>query len=157
MASNDSSLDQGMPRPPPCVLLLNGFTGVGKLTAAKSLASALQSNHTPCRLINNHLLIDPVIAIEPIRNKAHYTLRKEFRRLAMEGLNRLSQNKENENKHIIIWTAALATSHLPTPYDDTTHFCEYLDFAKTRGVPLVFVNITCDLESNCETVVKRRG
>ena len=148
MAVNDSVQD--VPRPPPCVLLLNGFPGVGKLTTAKSLESKLQPNQVPYRLMDNHLLIDPVIAIEPVRNQDHYVLRKEFRHLAMEGLKRLKKDI------IIIWTAALATSDMPTPYDDIDHFHEYLIFAKGRGVPLVFVNIVCDLDSNCKRVTERK-
>jgi hypothetical protein len=100
--------------------------------------------------MDNHLLIDPVVAIEPIRNKDHYILRKEFRLLAMEGLKRLKQDL------IVIWTAALSASHLLTEYDDIDQFHEYLDFAKARAVPLVFVNMTCDLESNSKRVTGKK-
>jgi hypothetical protein len=66
-------------RSPLCVLLLNGFPGVGKLTIASLFEAKLDHSSTPFRLIDNHLLIDPVVAIEPVRNKGHYALRKKFR------------------------------------------------------------------------------
>ncbi|KAL2066013.1 hypothetical protein VTL71DRAFT_2084 [Oculimacula yallundae] len=141
---------QAMPSKLPCVLLLNGFPGVGKLTTAKVLTSKLQSHQIPHRLIDNHLLIDPVLAIEPDRNEAHYTLRKEFRTLAMTGLARLPYDTT------IIWTAALATSHAPTQWNDVDQLREYLTFAEDRGVMLVFVNIVCDLLSNCKRVTERK-
>lgn len=129
--------------PSSCVLLLNGFPGVGKLTIAKALEAKLKLDDTPHRLIDNHLLIDPVVAIEPVRNTAHYALRKSFRKTAFEGLKGLK-----EERLVIIFTTALSTSYLPTPYDDIDQFEEYADIAEARGVPLVVVNIVCDLGTN---------
>jgi len=53
-----------------------------------------------------------------------------------------------EERLVIIFTAALSTSYLPTPYDDIDHFVECVDIAEARGVPLVVVNIMCDLGTN---------
>jgi len=131
------------PTPPPsCVLLLNGFPGVGKLSIAKALEASL-INSIPYRLIDNHLLIDAAVAIEPNRNTAHYALRKSLRETACRALKAL-----NEQDLIIIFTTALSTSHLPTPYDDIAQLVEYTDLAESRGVPLVFVNILCDFGVN---------
>jgi chloramphenicol 3-O-phosphotransferase len=119
-----------------CVLLLNGFPGVGKFTIAKALAAKL--GDVPHRLIDNHVLIDPIEAIEPGRSEAHYALRKKFRVVAFEGLKAL-----DEKTLVIILTACLATSS-----EDLSQFAEYLDIAEARGVPLVVVNIVCDVGTN---------
>jgi hypothetical protein len=42
----------------------------------------------------------------------------------------------------------LATSDLETPYNDIQQFGEYVDLAKARSVPLVMVNIPCDLNES---------
>ncbi|KUJ10147.1 uncharacterized protein LY89DRAFT_270937 [Mollisia scopiformis] len=129
---------------PSCILLLNGFPGVGKLTIAKALQIRLRHNNAPHRLIDNHLLIDPVVTIEPERNTAHYFLRKSFRRTAFERLKALK-----EEELVLIFTACLVTSRVPTAYDDIEQFGEYVDFAEAKGVPLVMFNIVCDLSANC--------
>lgn len=118
---------------------------MGKLTIAKTLEAKLDHSSTPFRLIDNHLLIDPVVAIEPIRNKAHYALRKKFRKVVYGGLNELK--KEGL---VMIFTSCLVTSDPETPYDDIDQFNEYVDLAEGKGVPLVVVNIVCDLASNSE-------
>jgi hypothetical protein len=128
---------------PPCVLRLDGFPGVGKLTIAKGVKAELGRNKIPHRLMDNHLLIDPVVAIQPIRNKSHYILRKRFREAAYEGIKEL----EGEGL-VIIFTTCLSTSDLSTPYDDIDQFREYVDLAEGRGVSLVVVNIHCDLGTN---------
>jgi len=129
--------------PPSCILLLNGFPGVGKLSIAKALEIKLKQHDVPHRIIDSHLLIDPVIAIEPVRNTAHYALRKSFRNTAFEGLKNLK-----EEKLVIIFTAALSTSELSTPYDDIEQYNEYVDLAEASGIPLVMINIVCDLDTN---------
>jgi len=66
----------------PCVLFLNGFPGVGKLTIARHIRRILSES----LLVDNHLLIDPAEAIEPNRTPAHYTLRRAIRQAAFDGL-----------------------------------------------------------------------
>lgn len=70
-------------------------------------------------------------------------MRKLFRKIAFEGLKALK-----EERLVIIFTAALSTSYLPTPYDDIDQFSEYVDIAEARGVPLILFNIVCDLSTN---------
>jgi hypothetical protein len=130
---------------PPCVLLLNGLPGLGKLTIAKTLEAKLGHSSTTFRLIDNHLLIDPVVATEPVRNKTHYALRKKFRKVVYDGLNELK-----EEGLVMIFTSCLVTSDLERPYDDIEQFMEYVDLADGKGVPLVMVNIVCDLRTNSE-------
>jgi hypothetical protein len=50
----------------------------------------------------------------------------------------------------MIFTSCLVTSDLETPYDDINQFKEYADLAEGKGVPLVIVNIMCDLGINSE-------
>jgi hypothetical protein len=53
-----------------------------------------------------------------------------------------------EEDRVIIFTACLAVSSGPAPYDDIDQFKQYINLAEGRGVPLVVVNLVCDLESN---------
>jgi hypothetical protein len=131
--------------PKACVLLLNGFPGVGKFTIAKGLSTKLNLSSTPHRLIDNHSLIDPVEVIEPVRNITHYALRTSFRRTAFEGLKAVK-----EDRLVVVLTAALSTSALATPYNDIERFGEYVDLANARGVPLIVMNVLCDLGTNTE-------
>jgi hypothetical protein len=115
----------------------------GKAHHRKTLEAKFDHSSTPFRLIDNHLLIDPVVAIEPVRNKAHHALRKKFRKVVYDGLNEL-----DEKGLVMIFTSCLVTSDLETPYDDIDQFNEDVDLAEGKGVPLVVVNIMCDLGAN---------
>jgi hypothetical protein len=55
-----------------------------------------------------------------------------------------------EKGPVMIFTTRLVTSDLETPYDDIEQFKEYVDLAEGKGVPLVVVNIVCDLGTNSE-------
>jgi hypothetical protein len=123
------------PQPLASVILINGFPGVGKLTIARALQKKIGAN---ARLIDNHLLIDPVEAIEPGRNFAHYKLRKAFRHVAFEGIRAIE-----EKEITIIMTQCLAA----TP-NDLESFQEHAAIACARGVPFVNINITCDEDTN---------
>jgi adenylylsulfate kinase-like enzyme len=94
-----SSSEQNIepPLPSPCVLLLNGFPGVGKFTIAKSLCSSFVTSNTPYLLLDNHLIIDAAHAIIPDRSPSNYALRKQFRDVAFNGLKAL----EEENSVVI--------------------------------------------------------
>lgn len=129
---------------PPHALLLNGFPGVGKLTVAKAFEDRLKKdNRIPCCRLDNHLLIDPVMAIHPIRNEAHYKLRKDMRRTICRGLKSIE-----DDKTIIILTSALSTSNKVTLYDDIEQFSDYVEVAEARHIPLVMVNVLCDEATN---------
>jgi hypothetical protein len=67
-----------------CIVLLNGFPGVGKLTIARAIKSNLPEHATG--LTDNHVLIDPAEAIAPGRGAAHKVLHAEVRRVAFEAL-----------------------------------------------------------------------
>lgn len=125
---------------PPCVLLLNGFPGVGKLTVAKGIHEKLSG--IPSRLVDNYLLIDSVLAIMPTRDAAHHELRKTFQQTAVDGLKRL---KEREDSLVVISMACLTTAPFPTPYDYVDQLRQFLDLSQGMGVKLVLVNLVCRL------------
>ncbi|KAF8848321.1 hypothetical protein BDZ45DRAFT_698490 [Acephala macrosclerotiorum] len=121
----------------PCVILLNGFPGAGKLTIAKALQLALPPD-VPSRLVDNHVLIDLSEAIEPGRTEEHYALRKKVRDVAFSALKRLK-----EDNTVIIMTTCLSE----TPVD-IARYHEHADIARARGVPLFTFNLTCDNNTN---------
>jgi hypothetical protein len=131
--------------PAPCVVLLNGFPGVGKFTIANAVSEKMGKYNLPRRVIDNHLLIDPVFAIEPVQNVAHYEMRNSIRRTAIEGLKNIE-----DPELVIMFTATLSTSDQPTSSDDMDQLKEYVELAEARKVPLVVINLVCDLKQNIE-------
>ncbi|TVY56068.1 hypothetical protein LCER1_G003705 [Lachnellula cervina] len=121
----------------PCLILFNGFPGVGKLTIAKNFQAVLEESRIPTRLIDNHVLIDPVEAIEPGRSPAHYALRKAIRKAAFDGLKAL------EGGVVILMTTCLAANQA-----DIEVFKEYVEIALARGIQLININVSCDEATN---------
>ncbi|KAJ6495458.1 hypothetical protein C8R45DRAFT_987419 [Mycena sanguinolenta] len=66
------------PIPGGIIVVLNGFPGAGKLTILQQIKALLPSDKT--RLLNNHLLIDPVQARIPDRSDEHHCLRRRIRK-----------------------------------------------------------------------------
>lgn len=110
----------------------------GQFTIAKALVSQIPT--VSRRLIDNHLLIDPVEAIEPGRNPAHYKLRIQIRDIAFNALKEVP-----DSNLVIVMTACLAASET-----DVEQFSEYAEIARARGVPLFNFNITCNESVNAE-------
>jgi hypothetical protein len=129
--------------PPPFLLLLNGFPGVGKLTIARNLLRLLTpvssgpSTGPQIRLLDNHLLIDPVSAIEPERTASHYRLRKSFRELAFAALETLPGDL------VILMTSCLSETE-----EGRSQFAEFLAVARGRRCPMVVLNLVCGVEEN---------
>ena len=123
----------------PCVVLIKGFPGVGKFTVARSLFNALDPSRT--RLVDNHLLIDPVEAIAPGRNAAHYTLRRTFRRAAFDALKTLDAD-----------TTIVITSCLASNPADADILAEHVEIAQARNVSFVLINMTCGRETHMQRV-----
>jgi hypothetical protein len=140
--------------PPPFLLLLNGFPGVGKLTIARNLlhlltpVSTVPSTGPQIRLLDNHLLIDPVSAIEPERTASHYRLRKSFRELAFASLQTVPGDL------VILMTSCLSETE-----EGRSQFAEFLAVARGRGCPMVVLNLVCGVEENGRRVEceERRG
>ncbi|TVY48791.1 hypothetical protein LOCC1_G001087 [Lachnellula occidentalis] len=123
----------------PCVILFNGFPGVGKLSSTKGFQAALHASHIPSHILDNHTLIDPVSAIHPLRTPAHYALRKTIRKAAFEHLKALDHGV------VILMTTCLAATAA-----DIEVFAEHVEIASARGIPLININITCDFATNRE-------
>jgi hypothetical protein len=116
----------------PCLVLINGYPGVGKYTIAKLVHEALGSSNST--FIHNHLLIDPVEAIQPGRTPAHYALRKKFRDVAFDAI----IADPNSQLNIII-TICLAAND-----DDIVVMREHLRIASERRIPVYWINLICD-------------
>ena len=90
-------------RPSGCLVILNGFPGVGKLTIARSLQSRLTNVET--RLIDNHLVIDPAEAIHAGRGHRHKTFREKLRQVIFDELKTIP-----EHGTVLIMTCSLGTN-----------------------------------------------
>jgi hypothetical protein len=125
--------------PLPFLLLLNGFPGVGKLTLARNLSTLLVQDEggLEVRLLDNHLFIDPVSAIEPERTPYHYELRKAFRDVAFSALKNLPGK-----------VAILMTDCLSETVEGRTQFEEYLGVALAKGCTMVVCNLVCGEQEN---------
>ncbi|KAE9381977.1 hypothetical protein N431DRAFT_440779 [Stipitochalara longipes BDJ] len=129
--------------PPPFILLLNSFPGVGKLTIARNIRDLLSQATTgpvtgpQIRLLDNHIIIDLVSAIEPKRNADHHRLRKACRDLAFSAL-------QLPLDDLVI----LMTSCLSETEEGRDQFEEILAIAQARSCPMVVVNLVCELEEN---------
>jgi hypothetical protein len=132
MAQDESLPSNNNTRRSGCVILLNGFPGVGKLSTARALCLHLQE--APTRLFDNHLIIDPVEAIHPGRGPEHKFMRAHFRQIAFANLKSLP-----DQNLMIVMTATLAKND-----EDAATFAEYVDIARARDVPFYSFIVTCD-------------
>ncbi|KAF9777456.1 hypothetical protein IL306_004423 [Fusarium sp. DS 682] len=131
------------------IVVLNGFPGVGKLTILQHLAKLLPRD-TTC-LLDNHLLIDPVVAVIPDRSNRHHELRRLVRAPIFEEVGNRARRG-----HTILMTACLVAD-TPT---DTAFFQEYLDIARKSHVPIYWVNLHCNidiLEQRLSTTERQQG
>jgi chloramphenicol 3-O-phosphotransferase len=107
------------PIPPGCLVILNGFPGVGKLTIARALQSRLTNAET--RLIDNHLIIDPAEAVHPGRGLQHKRLRDKLRRVIFDELKTVP-----EQDTVLIMTCSLGAN-----VEDAAVFAEYLGVSRS--------------------------
>lgn len=115
------------------IVVLNGFPGTGKFTILKQAKELLPAD-TTC-LLDNHLLIDPVVAVIPGRNDEHHKLRRMVRAPIFEKL-----GKRAQEGHTILMTACLAKDNKW----DAAFLQEHLDMARSANVPIFWVNAHCD-------------
>jgi shikimate kinase len=121
-----------------CIIFLNGFPGVGKLTIARAIKDNLPADAT-C-LIDNHILIDPAEAIIPGRGPAHKKLRQNIRRVAFEALTEEMVSQPNLK---VIMTGCIVDSP-----EDIAVLAEHLRVAKDANVPFYLIDVTCDREEH---------
>ncbi|KAH6991282.1 hypothetical protein BKA56DRAFT_667766 [Ilyonectria sp. MPI-CAGE-AT-0026] len=117
------------------VVVLNGFPGTGKFTILRHLQDHSWRGKTWSRLIDNHLLIDPVQAVYPDRGHAHYQLRRQMRDIVFSSLREVVREG-----HLILMTACLADNEV-----DRQVLKEHLDLVRDTNIPLYWINVHCDL------------
>lgn len=114
------------------IVVLNGFPGTGKLTILNKVAELLPVD-TTC-LLDNHLLIDPVVAVIPGRSQEHHELRRKIRAPIFEKL------QERARKgHVILMTACLVEDD----ERDAGVLREHLRMAREADVPIFWINVHC--------------
>ncbi|KAL2759266.1 hypothetical protein ACRALDRAFT_1047349 [Sodiomyces alcalophilus JCM 7366] len=115
------------------IVVLNGFPGTGKFTILKQAKELLPADKT-C-LLDNHLLIDPVVAVIPDRSDEHHELRRMVRAPIFEKL-----GKRAREGCVILMTACLAEDN----ERDTAFLEEHLDMVRGTDIPIFWVNTHCD-------------
>lgn len=119
------------------IVHLNGMPGVGKFTVANLLAEKLNA-----RLIDNHLVIDLVLAVCE-RGSPHYSsMIKRINDVILE------QIAETPDK-TFIFTNALATEIS----GDRERFEQFSQFTKNKNLPFVQIFLDCDLEENKKRII----
>ncbi|UPL00693.1 hypothetical protein LCI18_011627 [Fusarium solani-melongenae] len=114
------------------IIVLTGFPGTGKLTILKKVKELLPTE-TTC-LLDNHLLIDPVVAAIPSRSQEHHELRRKIRVPIFEKLRERAQQG-----HTILMTACLVEDD----ERDAGVLQEHLNMAHDADVPIFWVNVHC--------------
>ncbi|KAM0266684.1 hypothetical protein ACHAPA_006744 [Fusarium lateritium] len=114
------------------IVVLNGYPGTGKLTILKHFKELL-SEATTC-LLDNHLLLDPVLAVAPVRNQGHYELRQLVRAPIFEELANLAKQG-----HTILMSACLAADC----QRDKDFYHEYLNIAGISRTPIYWITVGC--------------
>jgi hypothetical protein len=115
------------------IVVLNGFPGSGKFTILKQVKKLLPFVNTS--LLDNHLLIDPVVALVPDRSERHHELRRKLRAPVFETMRELAQEG-----HVILMTACLAEDS----ETDAAFLREHLDIVRGTDLPIFWVNAYCD-------------
>lgn len=87
---------------PPCVLLLNGFPGVGKYTLARQLETIIPGVTI---LVDNHMLINPAEVMYPGTTPEHYQLCKAIRESALDSIKDLESTSTT-----VLMTSCLSSS-----------------------------------------------
>ncbi|RTE76908.1 hypothetical protein BHE90_008639 [Fusarium euwallaceae] len=123
------------PSPPGKIVVLNGFPGTGKLTILKKVNELLPVE-TAC-LLDNHLLIDPVVAVISGRSQEHHELRRKIRAPIFKKLQERAQQGDT-----ILMTACLVQDD----EKDAGVLQEHLDMAHKADVPIFWINVHCNHE-----------
>jgi chloramphenicol 3-O-phosphotransferase len=124
------------------IIVLNGFPGTGKLTILQRAKEVLHSTTTPCILLDNHLLIDPVVAILPDRDDEHHELRRRIRAPVFQKL----RQRAREGCTVLM-TACLAQDIRR----DADLLEEHFDLVRGSDIPLIWVDVSCE-----QTILEER-
>jgi hypothetical protein len=129
---------------PPVFIYINGYPGVGKLTIARELLTLLPQ---PARLVDNHLLIDPVAALLERGSDEYQALRKAVRLTILLAIARSSELKSTN----IVFTDSQSSSPLGSIVAK-----DYFDSAKNRGCPFFSIRLVCAEEEHFRRAVDGR-
>lgn len=119
------------------IIHINGMSGVGKLTVAKLLAESLST-----RLIDNHLLIDFVVAMCDRGGDEYFLLLEKLMNIVLEQ----TAKKPDE---IFILTNALSAEL----EEDRARLDKIRFFADEKDIKFVQVLLDCELEENKRRIV----
>jgi adenylylsulfate kinase-like enzyme len=125
-----------------CVILLDGFPGVSKLSIARSLQTRLEALNRRVLLVDCHLMIDPADAVHPGRGDDYRSLKDRFRQVVFADLKTVSGRDK-----IIILTGCIST----WPGDDAL-LEEHLDLARARDVSFVWYNLECQEREHVQRI-----
>lgn len=119
------------------IIHINGMIGVGKLTVAKLLTEKLDA-----RLIDNHLLIDFVVAMCGRGSDEYFILLEKLMDVALDQ----TAKKPNE---IFIFTNALSAKL----EEDRARLDKIRFFADEKNIKFIQVLLECELEENKRRMV----
>jgi energy-coupling factor transporter ATP-binding protein EcfA2 len=117
----------------PCVVLLNGYPGVGKATIAKALQAALPPN-VPSRLLERHTVLDLCDTVNP-------GCPDTMDRIWNESLKALCFSPDER-------TIIITTDSLFQDLDGMYRYGGHSMIAWTRSVPFFAINLHCDAKTN---------
>lgn len=122
------------------IIYINGFPGVGKYTIAQKLVKILENS----KLIDNHLLINPVDAIIDRKCPDYQKIRKTIRKSVLDII---SENIYTFN-NIYIFTDSQSIS-------DCSVCKEYETAANKRNCIFIPITLTCSIEENLNRIVSQ--
>lgn len=125
----------GEARPAPFIYI-NGYAGVGKLSIARCLVHLLPQ---PAKLLDNHLLIDPVSAILDRTSSEYQPLRKSVRSTILSAI----VSSADLRNTTMIFTDQQSSDALGSSVAR-----EYEDAARRRGCQFLSFRLFCSLEEN---------
>lgn len=111
--------------PPPCLILLNGFPGVGKLTISQALQASFPAG-TKSHLIDVHMIIDAVSKRETIEERT--AARSDYLHNVLL--------KGHGKDEVIVMTAGFANEN---EYD-VEQWLDYARVARERGGVMIHVS-----------------
>ncbi|KAI1326340.1 hypothetical protein F5Y16DRAFT_400409 [Xylariaceae sp. FL0255] len=115
-------------------IYINGYPGVGKLTIARQLSKLFPR----AKVLDNHLLIDPVAAIFD-RTAEEYQPTRQKLAIILEAIATAETIRENT----LIFTDSQSSSEL-----GTSAARDYKTAAESCGLPFLSVILHCGLEEN---------
>jgi broad-specificity NMP kinase len=131
----DGDMTKNEDRPAPFIYI-NGYPGVGKLSIARALLLLVRQ---PAKLVDNHLLIDPVAALFDRSSPDYQPLRQAFRETLLSAIVGSAELRNTT----IIFTDSQSSNDAGSAVAR-----EYQDAAKRRGSVFLSFRLECDLEEN---------